>query len=227
MVKKKEFEEIEDFMKQCMRTGAHDCEHVYRVLYAAMDIASWETAVDYDVLIAACLLHDIGRAEEEISGVCHAKTGAVKAYQYLVDRHWEEEKAARVKACIAAHRYGGGQQPESVEAKILFDADKLDTTGALGAARTLLYKGELRQPLYLVEKDGRISDGSGDTEESFFQEYKRKLEKLYDGFYTVKGTKLAGERRQAAEVFYRNVKKEAEAVRDSGLALLKRMEETG
>lgn len=60
-MKKKEFEEIEAYMRQCMFAGAHDCEHVYRVLYAAMDIAAEETAVDYDVLIAACLLHDIGR----------------------------------------------------------------------------------------------------------------------------------------------------------------------
>ena len=46
----------------CMGDSAHDKEHIYRVLYSALDIAQGEAGVDYDVLIAACLLHDIARA---------------------------------------------------------------------------------------------------------------------------------------------------------------------
>lgn len=46
------------------------------------------------------------------------------------------------------HRFRKNRPPESPEAKILFDADKLDVTGAMGVARTLVYQGTMAQPLY-------------------------------------------------------------------------------
>ena len=57
---KKTYEQLEAYMKSCMQDSAHDMEHIYRVLYTALDIADHEKDVDYDVLICACLLHDIG-----------------------------------------------------------------------------------------------------------------------------------------------------------------------
>ena len=56
-----DFQLIEEYMLECMQDSAHDKEHIYRVLYVALDIAEQERHVDYDLLIAACLLHDIGR----------------------------------------------------------------------------------------------------------------------------------------------------------------------
>ncbi len=86
--------------------------------------------------------------------------------------------------------------------KILFDADKIDVTGTLGIARTLLYKAEVGEALYSVLADGTVADGSGKEETpSFFQEYHYKLKKLYDGFYTARaGGALS--RRQSAADFY-------------------------
>ena len=55
---------LEDYMKSCMKDSAHDREHIYRVLYTALEIADEEKDVDIDVLIAACLLHDIARQEQ-------------------------------------------------------------------------------------------------------------------------------------------------------------------
>ena len=49
----------------------------------------------------------------------------------------------------------------SLEARILFDADKLDVTGAVGIARTFLYQGHEGIPLYLLGPDGRVSGGAG------------------------------------------------------------------
>ena len=54
---KKTYEQLEAYMKSCMQDSAHDMEHIYRVLYTALDIAEYEKDVDYDVLICACLLH--------------------------------------------------------------------------------------------------------------------------------------------------------------------------
>ena len=60
-MKQETYDLLEQWMYQCMLDSAHDREHVYRVLYTALDIAREEENVDMDVLIAACLLHDIGR----------------------------------------------------------------------------------------------------------------------------------------------------------------------
>ena len=187
-----------------MDHSAHDKEHVYRVLYQALEIAETEPDVDYDVLIAACLLHDIGRqAQFENPALCHAVAGAQMAHAFLTEQGFGEDFARKVSHCIHAHRFSNRLHPESPEAKILFDADKLDVTGAMGIARTLLYQGSLDQPLYSLLPNGSVSDGTEDTAPSFFQEYKRKLERLYETFYTAKGRQLAQTRKADAVAFYR------------------------
>ena len=192
-----------------MCDSAHDKDHVYRVLYTAMEIAEGCEEVNKDILIAACLLHDIGRKEQlEDAALCHAAVGAEKAYNFLIDKGFEEKFATHVKACIETHRFRKNSTPQSIEAKILFDADKLDVSGAIGIARTLIYKGTVSDPLYSLNSDGTVSDGSGDKTPSFFQEYKYKLENLYANFYTEKGKQMALERRQAAIDFYESLYKE-------------------
>ncbi|MBQ8669492.1 hypothetical protein IJ472_06905, partial [bacterium] len=91
--------------------------------------------------------------------------------------------------------------PETIEAKILFDADKLDACGLIGIARTLMYKGKVNEPLY-VKINGKISNGEQLNEISFFQEYKRKLAKLYDRFFTNRGREIALTRQKNAIFFY-------------------------
>ena len=130
---------IENYMLSCAADSAHDAEHIYRVLYNALEIAKGEEGVDHDVLIAACLLHDIGRKEQlEDPTKCHAMVGSEKAWAFLCANGFSEEFAAQVRHCIQVHRFRKSLPPQTVEAKILFDADKLDVTGALGIARTLM-----------------------------------------------------------------------------------------
>jgi len=125
---RKTYHLLEEFMLSCMKDSAHDKEHVYRVLYNALEIAKTEESVDYDVLIGACILHDIGRKEQfENPDLCHAMV------------------------------------------KILFDADKLDATGTIGIARTLIYKGIVLEPIYSVLPDGSVSNGENDANPSFFR----------------------------------------------------------
>lgn len=218
------FEQIENYMLTCMSDSAHDQEHVYRVLYTALLIAQEETGVDMDVLVCACLLHDIGRKEQfEDSSLCHARVGSEKAYRFLREYGYSADFAGKVQHCIAAHRFRANCPPESIEAKILFDADKLDAAGAMGVARTLLYQGYEGEPLYSLTEDGCVSDGSGDTEPSFFHEYKFKLEKLYDRFYTKRGRELALQRQQAAVDYYHALVQEARQSHDEGKALLEHM----
>lgn len=192
-----------------MTDTAHDKEHVYRVLYNALEIAREEHNVNYDILIAACLLHDIGRKEQfENPSLCHADVGSEKAYQFLLTHGFETSYAEQVKQCIQTHRYRKSNPPQSLEAKILFDADKLDVAGAIGIARTLVYKGIVSEPLYNMLPDGTVSTGENDVAPSFFQEYKYKLEKIYSSFYTKKAVEIAKERQHSAIEFYNSLYQE-------------------
>lgn len=200
-----------------MTDTAHDKEHIYRVLYHALEIAKTEQNVKYDILIAACLLHDIGRREQfENPALCHAAAGSEKAYQFLLEHGFETSYAEQVKQCIKTHRYRKNNPPQSLEAKILFDADKLDVAGATGIARTLLYKGIVSEPLYCMLPDGSVSTGEQDTAPSFFREYKYKLEKLYSGFYTKKAADIARERQRIAADFYHSLFQEVNSAYQNG-----------
>ena len=208
-MKQETYDLLEQWMHQCMTDSAHDREHVYRVLYSALNIAEEEIGVDMDVLIAACLLHDVGRQEQFADpSLCHAQVGARKAYDFLMGHGFDEAFAQQVHHCILAHRFRKSNPPESIEAKILFDADKLDVTGAIGIARTLMYSGQNCRALYSVTESGEISDGDGDACDSFFREYKFKLEKIYDRFYTVRGREEALRRKEAAVTYYENLLRE-------------------
>lgn len=215
---KTQYHEIENYMLQCMKDSAHDCEHIYRVLYLSLDIAKFETIVDLDVLIASCLLHDIGREQQfKNPALCHATIGGEMAYNYLIKNGWNIEKAKHVRKCITTHRYRSDNPPESIEAKILFDSDKLDVTGTLGIARALLYKGKVGEPLYSVDSNGNILDGTGNESPSFFQEYNYKLKNLYSKIYTQRGGEIAKERENSAVAFYNSMLKEVRSSHDNGI----------
>jgi uncharacterized protein len=198
------YEVIEAHMQLHMKDVTHDRHHIYRVLNAAVDIAGREKDVDMDVLVAACLLHDIGReAQAADLSLCHAHIGGDMAYDFLRTLEWKPHKARHVKDCIQSHRYRRGNPPKSKEAKILFDADKLEAAGAVGIARTFTYGGQVGEPIYILDEDGNITeDGGGADISSFFQEYNYKLIKVYDRFHTKRARKLAMKRRQAAADFY-------------------------
>lgn len=218
---KETFNKIKEYMECCLDDTAHDAEHIYRVLNNALVIAKGEENVDYDILIVACLLHDIGRpAQIANSNICHAAFGSEKAYTFLVENGFPAPFAQKVKDCIRTHRFRKNDQPESLEAKILFDADKLDVVGTIGIARTLVYRGTVNDPLYTRLPDGTISNGVTDDTDSFFKEYHFKLKKLYDRFYTETGKALATQRRKAAEDFYESIYAEVSVFDSDGKELL-------
>ena len=226
-----EYGRIEAFMLSCMGDSAHDREHVYRVLWLALDIAATEEAADTDAVIAAALLHDVGRPEQLADQTKdHALVGAEKAEAFLRGEGYDREFTEKVCDSIRSHRYRRARPPASVEARILFDADKLDVCGATGVARTLQYGGALGCPLYHRDADGCISDGSeghdgkiDGSQVSFFQEYHFKLEKLYGRFLTRRGAELAAARRRAAEDFYRSLLSEVREPEADGRARLQRL----
>lgn len=205
-MKKTEFQKIEKFMLECMKDCAHDSEHIYRVLYTALHIAETEFKVNTDILIAACLLHDIGReAQFKDPGICHAAEGGEMAREFLAELGWLKEDSEHVKHCISTHRFRSKNPPKTIEAKILFDSDKLEVTGALGIVRTLIYKGQVGEPIYAMA-NGCIDPGTdSESPESFYKEYHFKLEKLYSRFYTKEAQNIANKRKGISQLFFNSL----------------------
>ena len=216
---------LDAYMRKCMRDadGAHDREHVYRVLGVALDIAVTEPDADKDVVIAACLLHDIGRRDQmQDKRLCHAAVGAEKAEKFLKKNGFGEEFAQHVAECVRTHRFrrGGAPQTSILSASKSIFASML--CGATGIARTLLYQGHHGGALYAQSADGSLSDGTGEKGETFFGEYKRKLENIGERLFTARARELAAQRRSAALAFYQSMLAEVRFSREEGSALLQK-----
>lgn len=201
---------IENYMLEMMEDSAHDYLHIYRVLYQALDIATNYKDVNNDVLIASCLLHDIGRQVEfENPNLCHAEEGGKMAYKFMKTLGWEENLCVHIRDCIRTHRFRTDNIPQTIEAKILFDSDKLDVAGALGIARSLIYKGQVGEPIYTVDKNNKVQNGwEINAPESFFKEYHIKLIKLFDCFYTKEANAIAKKRKLIVIQFYEELMRE-------------------
>ena len=128
----------------------HDETHVYRVTNYALIIAKEYKDIKENILIASCLLHGIGRVMQGKGNlICHAIQGGSMAYQFLKQEGSDETDWLHVKECIASHRCKSKLLPKTMDAKILFDADKLVITGAIGILRVLLYKRLMEESIYL------------------------------------------------------------------------------
>lgn len=123
--------------------GSHGLDHVLRVVYLCEVIGKEENA-DMRVLLPAALFHDIARPIEREKGMPHEEVGARVAERYLRSIRYEEELIPKITHAIRTHRYRSTDKPETPEARILSDADKLDAMGAIGIARTFIRAGEHR-----------------------------------------------------------------------------------
>lgn len=207
----KEFNRIVKYMRKHNSDQAHDIDHIFRVLYLAIEIANDEENVDMDVLIAASLLHDIGRkAQLKNKNIDHAKEGARMAKKFLLDNDYSEEFAKKVSNCIKKHSFRSDNPPITLEEKILFDADKLDVLGAIGIARTIMYQTQTHSNLYNLDEEGNLIHGEDDKNNSFLHEYKYKIEKVAEKLYTKKAKEIASKRMKTAQLYYDSLIEELE-----------------
>ena len=188
--------------------GSHAWDHTERVFRLCLRIGREEKA-DLDVLRLAALLHDIGREEEDLSNgrTCHAEKGAALAARILKKHGIGAERSARVVRCIKTHRYRGRHAPDSLEGKILFDADKLDSIGAVGIGRAFLFAGEvgarLHDPKIQVRKTKPYT-----KEDTAYREFLVKLTRIKGRMFTAEGKRIAGERHKFMTDFFRRLNKE-------------------
>lgn len=192
--------------------SAHDFEHILRVMHMAETLARAEGG-DADVVCAAALLHDIARHAEdsalqsgEPTGSAetdHAQVSASDARAFLLKNGADAAFAARVAGAIRSHRFRGAAQPETLEAKILFDADKLDSIGAIGVARAYAICGMLKQKLY-SEPQANVTATRSQHNQAHtpVDEYHVKLRHLRARFFTPTAQRIAEERDAFMRAFF-------------------------
>ncbi len=167
---------------------AHGREHVLRVVESCKEIANSIVAeegrkVDRDVLLAAAYLHDIGRLSDMMplaravppASEPHATRSVAFAREILQGLGgFPAAKIHAVEQAILAHSFSMGEQPGTVEGKILSDADKLDALGAQGIIRTVAYS---------VEQGRSLQDT--------LDHFNEKILKLKDLLYTNPAKRIA------------------------------------
>jgi len=183
----------------------HDFGHVLRVYQMAERLAEAEGA-DIEIVRAAALLHDAqGSAPgKEDSRANHHEDSADFARQVLGDEGWEDERIQAVEHCIRAHRYRSTETPETIEAKIIFDADKLDVLGAIGAARTIGYAVLAGQPIFSQPSEKFMETKGKERGEahSSYHEFLFKLINVKERLYTQSAKNLAEDRHRYLQGFY-------------------------
>jgi uncharacterized protein len=189
--------------------AAHDFDHVLRVLALAERIGQAE-GVAMEIVRAATLLHDVARAEEERTGACHARVGAERARQILAGH--PAEKVEAVAQAIASHRFRDEVVPQTLEAKVLYDADKLDAIGAIGIARAYVLAGKRGQRLWTETPTGFPSE-SQSTDYTPVHEFIFKLSRLKDVLFTATARQIAEERHRYLVEFFARLEDEVHGKR--------------
>ena len=188
--------------------GSHDWEHTRRVTRLAQTIGLAEKA-DLAVVTAAALLHDIGRNQpgQANSKICHAQLGVQLAEPVLAELTFSKEQKENILHAIAAHRYRQPPEPVSLEAKVVFDADKLDAIGAVGVARAYLFAGELGAKLHNPDIDVEQAPSYSENDTGY-REYLVKLRQVNQKMMTDQGRQLAQARHNFMETFFERFLKE-------------------
>ncbi|MEQ1405319.1 HD domain-containing protein [Neorhizobium sp. Rsf11] len=173
--------------------GSHDLAHILRVFKNAMRIHAKEGG-DGRVLAAAVLLHDCVAVEKNSPLRSQAsRLAAEKAAGILAGMGWSGEDIASVAHAVAAHSFSANIPPETLEAKILQDADRLDAIGMVGAARCFYIAGRMGSGLY-DPADPLGRERPLDDKAFAIDHFEVKLFRLAEGFRTAAGRALAAER---------------------------------
>lgn len=188
---------------------SHGWDHTERVLRLAHHIRETEGG-DPVVIELAVLLHDIGRRleDESLGEICHAEEGA-KLARVILDRHGvDEDVVRRVIHCVEHHRFRGKDRPDTLEAKIVFDADKLDSIGAVGIGRAFLFAGENRARLHNDPDTDPMKAEAYSEEDTAYREFLHKLRHVHERMLTDEGKRLARERHDFMLIFFQRLNDE-------------------
>jgi len=215
MMTNNELQSLRDAVREKMRSilshgeGCHDFDHTLRVLKNAELLAGEESCSPREVILIglAALLHDCARPEELGSGgkLCHAELGAVKAEKILLQLGCSDPDAVRLVCdAVRCHRFRGKARPQTLIAKVLHDADKLDSIGAVGIGRAFHYAGRLGARLHNTEQEA-LNSKEYSREDTAYREYLVKLRHVPDRLTTESGRRHAREREEFMHEFFRRM----------------------
>jgi uncharacterized protein len=180
--------------------GAHDLAHIGRVWVNAFAIAAQEGGAD-EILAASVLLHDCVAVEKNSPLRSQAsRLAADRAVEILTELGWPAPKAAEVRHAIAAHSFSAAIPPETLHARVLQDADRLDAIGMIGAARCFYTAGRMGSALYHPH-DPRGEHRALDDAAYALDHFRAKLFHLRDGFQTAAGAAIAARRHAQMAAF--------------------------
>ena len=192
--------------------GSHDFDHTLRVAVHAEKLLAELPEADARVVRVAVWFHDCARSEEDASHgkIDHAARGAEKAYSILLACGADVSFACRVRDAVARHRFRGKNGPQTLEEKIVYDADKLDSLGAVGVGRAFHFAGKIGARLHNEEREA-LSGAPYGVEDTAFREYLVKLRKLPEKMQTLPGKKVARERLAYMKAFFDQLNAETSA----------------
>lgn len=194
--------------------AAHDFDHVLRVAHLAVHLARAEGA-DEEVALLAAFLHDVPSALHTATRTSHHLAAAEFARQYLTMQDMAPKAVENVVHCIAAHRFRDQTiQPQTLEAKCLYDADKLDSIGAIGVARAFAFAGNAGARLWTAPVAAVPPDDAKPTGAAYtpVHEYVYKLERLLATLYTPTAKAIGAQRQQFMASFYEQLDAEMRQV---------------
>ncbi|MCB0393804.1 MAG: HD domain-containing protein [Bdellovibrionales bacterium] len=172
---------------------SHDILHVARVVNWAK-ILGKEEGADLNIVVPAAYLHDcvhISKTDERRAQA--SRISADRAVELLREWKYPERHWTEIHHAIVAHSFSAGIPAETIEAKVVQDADRLDAMGAVGIFRCFAFSGLAGRPLYFFEDpfcEVREPDDSTNTLDHFFV----KLLHLQDRLHT-NAAKSEGEKR--------------------------------
>jgi uncharacterized protein len=177
----------------------HDLSHAMRVLGICNAIGE-ELDADLEVLGAAALLHDLGRARKGKQKTHHSMESVKIARRILKSVEFPTQKIPLVLYAIRVHSFEDHITPKTAEAAILQDADRIDICGAIGAAMTFAYGGSHGSELYNPE-DPTGTNRKLDDHKYSFDHFFMKLLGLPEILNTAAGRRMARRRRAHLKKF--------------------------
>lgn len=187
----------------------HDWDHTERVLHNALKIQETEGGCR-EIIEVAALMHDYARPEEmESKGrLCHAAAGAELTRALLPKFGFSDSTfIEHIAQCVLCHRYRNNHIPQTIEAKIIFDADKLDSIGAIGVGRAFHFAGRFAARVHNTKEDA-VNSTSYSENDSAYREFLVKLHKIHEKLLTKAGRQMGEERHIYMLEFFDQLNKE-------------------
>jgi uncharacterized protein len=181
--------------EQSASDAAHDEGHVRRVVANAKKLAEAEGA-DLAVVLPAAWLHDcVVIAKNSPQRSSASRLAAERAGALLRAAGYPAQHIPAIEHAIEAHSFSARVMPQTLEAKVVQDADRLEALGAVGIARTLITGGANGTPFYDLAEPfpvTRVADDRTSIIDHFFT----KLLKLAETMQTAAGRAAAQQRAQ-------------------------------